>query len=556
LHRFCRHCRVFAVIALSLGPLLSFAQPLQPRFEDEVQRLLQEAQHPFLRNGDFSKERAAVNAAYEEHAFGPFWVTGAGTLSPQALALLQAMRAADERGLDPGEYEADKITVEAGGGAGQDTSRRAQIDVAVSIAATRFVTHLHYGRIDPNAVGFEMPARSLFDLRKALEGLATAADTPAALASIEPQFHHYQLLKQALATYRQLALQPQMTQLPSLPVKSIKPGEAYAGAGALRMLLAALGDLPEGADAGNTDPSVDEQVVSAIKRFQFRHGLRQDGALGPETYAELTTPLSMRVRQIELTLERWRWLPTLDAPTIIVNIPQFRLFAFPTSEDRETQMLTMDVIVGKTFPKTRTPVFAADMKYVKFRPYWDVPYSIMTAEMLPHIRADATFLQKHDLEIVGSQDDAAKPLDPSAQNIAALAAGKLRVRQRPGPDNSLGLVKFMLPNRHNVYLHSTPARGLFQESRRAFSHGCIRVSDPVALAQYVLRNATGEWPREKIEATLSGADNLRVDLKQWIRVLIVYGTAVATEAGSVYFFDDLYGNDARLAHLLSHRPEQ
>jgi murein L,D-transpeptidase YcbB/YkuD len=214
-------------------------------------------------------------------------------------------------------------------------------------------------------------------------------------------------------------------------------------------------------------------------------------------------------------------------------------------------MVTMDVIVG-TFPRTRTPAFAADMKFVKFRPYWDVPYSIMRAELLPSIRRDPAYLEQHDMEIVAGQDDNAVPQAPTPEVIEQLAAGKLRLRQKPGADNPLGEVKFMLPNDYNIYLHSTPARELFKQSRRAFSHGCIRVSDPTALAEYVLRNAAGDWTRERIEAAMNGADNQRVDLKQWIRVLIVYGTAVATEAGRVYFFNDIYGNDARLTKLLAH----
>lgn len=540
-----------AAAAVLAAPLLAWAQPVATTtFETEIQLLLKAPQHPFLPHAVFLKERAAVNATYQQHSFKPLWLDDSGALSSQALALLQAMASADNDGLEPAEYEAARITSEASATLRAAAWHRAQVDLAISIAATTFVTHLHYGRIDPIAAGFEMPTRSLFDLRGALEGLATAQDVPIALASIEPQFHHYRLLKQALATYRKLALQPQLTQLAPLAARSIKPGESYSGAAGLRALLAAIGDLDPATDAAYTDATLDERLVNALKRFQFRHGLRQDGALGRETYAELTTPLSARVRQIELTLERWRWLPAQDAPTIIVNIPQFRLFAFPGNDDREAQMVTMDVIVGQTFPRTRTPVFVADMKYVKFRPYWDVPYSIMTREMLPHIRADVAYLDKHDLEIVGSQDDAAVPLAPTPQTGAALAAGKLRVRQRPGAENSLGLVKFMLPNKHNVYLHSTPARGLFQEPRRAFSHGCIRVSDPVALALYVLRNSARQWTPDEIEAAMHAADNLRVDLKQAIRVLIVYGTAVATEARGVYFFNDLYGNDARLEKLL------
>lgn len=211
-------------------------------------------------------------------------------------------------------------------------------------------------------------------------------------------------------------------------------------------------------------------------------------------------------------------------------------------------MVTMDVIVGQTFPRTRTPVFSADLRFVEFQPYWDVPYGIMSRELLPLIRSHSNYLAAHDLEIVEASGSLTQ--NPTEQQLADLAAGKSRLRQRPGAQNALGPVKFVLPNPYNVYLHSTPANELFKATRRAFSHGCIRVSDPVALAEYVLRQASGKWTREQIAAAMQGPATQRIDLKQSVRVLIVYGTAVATEKGLIYFFDDLYGNDARLARAL------
>jgi murein L,D-transpeptidase YcbB/YkuD len=190
------------------------------------------------------------------------------------------------------------------------------------------------------------------------------------------------------------------------------------------------------------------------------------------------------------------------------------------------------------------------MKYVVFRPYWDVPYSIMRREMLGQIRNKPDYLERKDLEIVRGQTDAATPVAPTAENIEELAAGRLRLRQRPGPDNALGAIKFMFPNSYNVYLHSTPEHRLFSESRRTFSHGCIRVSDPVALAQYVLRNQKQVWTQERIEAAMSGAPAQRVNLDQAIRVMILYGTAVAAESGNIYFLDDVYGEDRKLEKLL------
>ena len=259
--------------------------------------------------------------------------------------------------------------------------------------------------------------------------------------------------------------------------------------------------------------------------------------------------LAARARKIDLTLERWRWLPAFASPPIIVNVPEFRLFAFRQITDRAVDILQMDVIVGRTFPRTRTPVFAADMRSVIFRPYWDVPRSIVLREMLSKIRANPGYLASQHLEIVSNGPGAAV-LPATAASVQALAVGMARLRQQPGPDNALGLIKFDLPNFHSIYLHSTPAQQLFLRSRRAFSHGCIRVSDPVALAAYVLRDTPGGWTAARIEAAMHGTETRRVRLAKPIRVMILYGTVLAKEDGEVLFFDDLYGQDRRLERLL------
>jgi murein L,D-transpeptidase YcbB/YkuD len=335
----------------------------------------------------------------------------------------------------------------------------------------------------------------------------------------------------------------------------VKPGATYPGAARLRRLLTALGDLPADRTTSTSYTVIDPALVAAIERFQDRHGLAADGIIGKRTFAELTRPIAARVRQIELTLERWRWLPYFNAPPIIVNIPQYRLFAFRTPADREAEMQGMDVIVGQSFPRSRTPVFTEEIRHVVFRPYWDVPYSIMMREMLPVISTDPGYLGRHDMEIVRGAGDNATPVSATPENIDALASGALRLRQRPGPRNSLGLVKFVLPNAYNVYLHGTPAQELFGKSRRAFSHGCIRVRDPVGLAEYVLRNQPEPWTRERIEEAMQhGKDSQRVQLAQPIRVFVVYGTALATEAGKVLFLDDIYGHDRRLEALLGLEP--
>ena len=301
--------------------------------------------------------------------------------------------------------------------------------------------------------------------------------------------------------------------------------------------------------------SADSGSLLAAVEPQFFHYRLLEQALPRYRLLGASEPAArVKVRQIELTLERWRWLPAFRTPPIIVNIPEFRLFAFRTTADRAADILQMDVIVGRTFPRTRTPVFVADMTSVIFRPYWDVPRSIMLREELPKIRAHPAYLAAQHLEIVSGATDSATPLPATPASIQALASGSARLRQRPGPDNALGLIKFDLPNRYDVYLHSTPAQQLFLRRRRAFSHGCIRVSDPVALAALVLRDTPGDWTPARIEAAMNGTQTFRVRLARPIRVIILYGTVLAKEDGEVLFFHDIYGQDRRLERLLGLAP--
>jgi murein L,D-transpeptidase YcbB/YkuD len=502
----------------------------------------------------------------------PLW-SREGALSPQAVALVKLLGDVAADGLDPDDYDAGNIASDAArlrpASAPADW---AAFDAHLTRAATRLIGDLHYGRVDPRAAGFELPEpRRDLDVAASVATLAQSADVPKTMAAFEPQFLHYALLKSALARYRQLALDhAELTQLPPVPRrrKPLRDGDAYAGVEALTRLLLAEGDLPgiDPAGPGGVPPApsvpaaapapvqtLTPALGTALRHYQERHGLAADAALNAATYAALTTPFAARVQQIELTLERWRWLPPFESPPIIVNIPEFRLFAFSTTADRVASILQMPVIVGQAFNSKETPVFVGRMQTVVFRPYWDVPRSITRKEMLPKLRANPAYLAKNHLEIVAGEGDDGKVLAPSATTIAALATGDLRLRQLPGPDNSLGLVKFLFPNAHNVYLHSTPARALFLASRRAFSHGCIRVSDPEALAAFVLQDADGNWDRAAIEAAMQQGDNRRIALRRPIPVMILYGTAMATEAGSVQFFDDIYGHDAKLAKLLKAR---
>jgi murein L,D-transpeptidase YcbB/YkuD len=358
---------------------------------------------------------------------------------------------------------------------------------------------------------------------------------------------HYVLLQQALPRYQALAAQPALTQLPPLPRRAITAGDAWDGVPALRTLLLATGDLAEApfptrAFLPDSLPALasvlDPDLIAALQRFQERHGLEVDGVLGPATWRALTTPLAARVRQIERTLAHWRELPPNPySRAIFINIPRFRLYAITGMASDVSKMLRIDVVVGQAIKDLRTPVFTADITHLIFRPYWEVPRSIARNEILPALRGDPTYLARNKFELV---DQAGRVVPPTPAALEQLAAGTLRLRQLPGAHNALGAVKFMMPNPYNVYLHDTPARALFARTRRAFSHGCIRVADPAALAQFVLQEDP-DWTPERIAAAMQGESNVRVDLAEPIRVYIAYGTAIARDDGSVMFLDDLYG---------------
>ncbi len=276
--------------------------------------------------------------------------------------------------------------------------------------------------------------------------------------------------------------------------------------------------------------------------------------IGRGTLAALNVPLERRVQQLEQALERLRWLPAdLGEHAFVgINIPLFRLWVWdPTTPDRIP--VSMGVVVGRAL-NTRTPVIAEDMRYLIFRPYWNVPRSILRNELLPVLRRDPGYLQRTDMEIVRGQSDEAQPVAATDENLALLEQGQLRLRQRPGPKNSLGRVKFIFPNDENVYLHDTPARSLFGRARRDFSHGCVRLEDAAALAQWALRDQP-DWTRERIEAAMEGKTSLRVDLAQPLPVILFYMTAMLLPSDpALHFAEDIYGHDARLARALKSRP--
>ncbi len=349
-------------------------------------------------------------------------------------------------------------------------------------------------------------------------------------------------LRAALARYRELAGHPAwQAELPPLPRPEGKltPGQAYAGLRLLNERLTVLDDLP----AGSVPPARYEgALVDGIKSFQARHGLTPDGVIGKGTFEQLSVAPEARARQLELALERLRSAPPVQAPrTIVVNVPEFRLRAYEVRDGRVELAAAMNVIVGNA-RKTRTPLFEAEMQYVEFSPYWNVPPSIARGETLPRLRREPGYFDQQGFEFVGSDGRVVGGF--SEAHLDAVQRGQMRIRQRPSARNALGDIKFVFPNPDNIYLHHTPTPQLFKKDRRDFSHGCIRVEEPLVLAKFVLADEP-EWTEERIVQAMTRGRSATLRLREPFPVVIAYVTAAVID-GRVHFFPDLYGYDKEL----------
>lgn len=494
------------------------------------------------------------------------WLDPAGRPRPVAQQALDLLADAASHGLQPDDYAVRQLNlaVQQARSQGLQPPADARLAQALDAAVQRYLDDLHRGRVDPRQLQQDfMPARR--------EPFEATALLPAALSSGQlgdlvrqaaPALPQYPQLRQALAAYRALATHPAWAQpLPPLPrpaggksrttTAKLSPGEPYAGLESLADRLRALGDLPPEAPL----PAVyDGPLVDALRAFQRRHGLADDGVIGAATLAALQVPPVARVRQIELALERLRWTPLLQGPRmVVINIPEFMLRAYEVVDGRIQVRQQMKVIVGKALD-TRTPLFDEDMQYIEFSPYWNVPPSIARGETAPRLRRDPGYFEREGFEFVSPSGQVLTALTPD--RLDALRAGQLRIRQRPGPKNALGDIKFVFPNRQHIFLHHTPSVALFDRERRDFSHGCIRVEQPVALASFVLQGQTGpeRWTDDRIRQAMAQGRSTTLRLDSPVPVLIAYGTSLV-KAGRIHFFHDLYGQDRLLdAALRQARP--
>lgn len=510
--------------------------PVSQAFVARIREIGAAGQLDEMERSNFSDYKQHFNAIYEATGYAPLWLQ-AGGLSPQGEGVIKALEQCERKGLDPRDYDSAKWPQRVEGLKAANDVQKADFDAALTVEAMRYISDLHIGRVNPKHFKFGIDAAiKKYDLPQFLnQQVIHAADIAAVLAEVEPAYNGYRRTEDALVHYLELEKQGDGFPVPAV-AKTVTMGDKYSGVPMLVARLRLLGDML----AGGVVEDYDSSVADAVKHFQVRHGLTPDGKLGATTVRELNVPIASRVQQLGFALERWRWMPPdFPHPPVVVNIPEFRLRAF---EEGQKIALSMNVVVGKAAP-TQTPVFTDNIRFIVLRPYWNVPLSIVRSSVIPGIqRSGTSYLTRQRMEVSGGGGDL----------IAGLRSGRYTVRQKPGPKNSLGLIKFMFPNSYNVYLHSTPATELFSQSRRDFSHGCIRVEKPAELAAFLLRNQDGgKWTASAVQTAMdSGPDNRTVNLQIPVPVLILYATAVVEEDGAVHFFDDIYGHDRRLNDVL------
>ncbi len=359
--------------------------------------------------------------------------------------------------------------------------------------------------------------RKKVDVVAALDSLMKGSGNEA----YEPLNTYYKRLKTALLQFYQVE-QEGGWQPVKLDKKSLRAGDSAAVVAQVKQRLLRTGDFLE----DDSSHVFTDSLEAAVKRFQYRYGLTADGVVGEGMVREMNKPVAQRIRQMLINLERMRWVPEdVKGDYLLVNIPEFRLHVF----ENAVPVKHMDVVVGSG--QHNTVIFSGDLKYVVFSPYWNVPQSIVKNEIMPGIAKNPNYISAHNMEITG------------------YSGSVPHVRQKPGPNNSLGRVKFLFPNNYNIYMHDTPAKSLFGETRRAFSHGCIRLSEPRWLAEFLLRGDS-TWREDAIQNAMLSNKEKWVTLKQPIPVFIGYFTAWVDSKGLLNFRNDVYGHDVKMEKLM------
>lgn len=477
---------------------------------------------------------AALRQWYGETGFQPLWI-GPNGVNGKALDFLQILKQAAREGLVPGDYGIAGI--EAGMAASP-----LEGELLLSKALVHYVNDLRTGRLSSRAADPELfiqPGK--IDRLAILRTARDAAKIGQAIDAYTPGNPIYRRLRRILAEYRMIAVNGGWPTVPE--GTGLKSGLRDSRVTMLRQRLMATNDLLDG---GGETSLYDKTLLQAVERFQQRHGLAADGVVGPGTLAELNVPVQRRIEQIIVNMERWRWMPNdLGDRYILVNLAGYELELV----ERDAAVMSMRIITGQ--PYRRTPVFSGSMTYMEFNPTWTVPRTIAKHDILPRLRRDSGYLASQNIRVFDGWAKDSAELAPSAIDWNTVDEKRIpyRFRQDPGPGNALGRVKFMFPNRFNVYLHDTPTRQLFNKTVRSFSSGCVRVEDPLRLAEYLTSDLPG-WDRRRIENVIATGNTTVVKLARPMPVHLTYSTVWFGEDGTIHFRDDVYARDDLLYQAL------
>ncbi len=481
-----------------------------------------------------------LQAIYADREYEPLWVSGDRPTS-RARALVNAIATADAEGLRMRDYPLTDLRdalLRAYEHKDTRASEIAEVDLRLTALYLAYGSDMLIGRLDPDLVdGSWHIQRRTSQADSVLIEAVQEDDFDAMLARLRPRHQQYTLLLDELTRLRAVA---ESGGWEALGGKAIGPSAQGDRVEALRRRLVAAGDL----DAGHAEGSqFDDALTAAIASFRARHNLPAGKGVDVAMLGALDVPVEDRIHQVEINLDRMRWLPpAFQDRYVVVNIPDFHLFAF----DGGKEVLNMRVVVGEEYQGS-TPVFADTLSTVVFRPEWNVPRSILVNEIIPKVRARQEWLAANNYEVV---DDKGRAVDADDVDWDADPDDfTWRVRQKPGPGNALGAVKFLFPNRFSIYMHDTPTQSTFEANRRAASHGCIRLQHPAQFAEYVL-GPSGEWDADRIRKAMAADESKSVKVEPAIPVFILYLTAFERD-GKIQFREDIYGNDRKALHELS-----
>lgn len=479
---------------------------------------------------------------YKQRNYEAAWVKKRG-VNNQGEALLAALEKADAEGLNSEDYKLQylyhlKEKIEKDRNA--DVAAVAKLDKEFTAAYLKFANHKLRGRVNPERLdALWKTNRRERDLASHLQRALQQEEVEESLALLEPEDPQYDAIKKAYSKYKQLL--ETKGEWPKLPADLvIEAGDSSKYVATLRERLSADGyfDSPK---PDSVKQVYDSTLVKAIMVYQQKNGLESDGIIGGETLNMLNTSLKERITQLQLNLERMRWSPEKpEGRYLLVNIPQYMLYIYEGDE----KAMEMKVIVGEAFA-SGTPIFDDTLEYISFSPTWTVPISIATGEMLPKLRQNPSYLRNNNFKLYEGWSEDAPELNPHAINWHQVSASNFpyRIVQQPGDNNALGHIKFMFPNTLDIYLHDTPADYLFKKAERDFSHGCIRVEEPVELAYYFLHDQG--WDREKIKEYMHLSSPENVILEEKTPVILDYRTAWVDDDGRVTFAKDIYGHDQK-----------